>query len=107
MLVPPLYGGEPCPNLTEFRTCTFNSCDAEESIYSLRVGPWSACSLPHSRQTRQVGKRVRDPEARELMKKKRNRNRQIRQDTKYFDVLIGYQTRQVTCMHRNGKTAAL
>ncbi|XP_067860093.1 thrombospondin type-1 domain-containing protein 7A-like isoform X1 [Heptranchias perlo] len=107
ILVPPLYGGEPCPNLTEFRTCTFNSCEAEESMYSLRVGPWSACSLPHSRQIRQVGKRMRDPEARELMKKKRNRNRQIRQDTKYFDIQIGYQTRQVTCTHKNGKTAAL
>ncbi|XP_032901589.1 thrombospondin type-1 domain-containing protein 7A isoform X1 [Amblyraja radiata] len=107
ILLPPLNGGEPCPKLTEFQTCTFNSCLAEESVHSLKVGPWSECSLPHSRQIRQAGSRTRDPEAWELMKKKRNRNRQIRQDTKYFDIQIGYQTRQVTCTHKSGKTAAL
>lgn len=76
--------------------------------------------MPHSRQIRQAKKRgknkdkekdrekaVRDPEARELIKKKRNRNRQNRQENKYWDIQIGYQTRQVTCTHRNGKTAAL
>ncbi|MGH0183025.1 UNVERIFIED_CONTAM: hypothetical protein FKN15_010865 [Acipenser sinensis] len=52
-------------------------------------------------------KGVKDPETRELIKKKRNRNRQNRQDSKFWDLQIGYQTRQVTCTHKNGKPAAL
>lgn len=120
VVAPPQFGGSACPNLTEFQICQSSPCAAEESLYSLNVGPWSACSVPHSRQIRQARKRgkskdkekdrekaVRDPEARELIKKKRNRNRQNRQENKYWDIQIGYQTRQVTCTHRNGKTAAL
>ncbi|XP_041102190.1 thrombospondin type-1 domain-containing protein 7A-like isoform X2 [Polyodon spathula] len=116
VLTPPLFGGSVCPNLTEFQPCQFSACESEESMYSLKVGPWSNCSLPHSRQARQAGQRrknkgkekgVKDPETRELIKKKRNRNRQNRQDSKFWDVQIGYQTRQVICTHKNGKLAAL
>ncbi|KAK6491401.1 thrombospondin type-1 domain-containing protein 7A-like [Huso huso] len=111
VLAPPLFGGSACPNLTEFQPCQFSACESEESMYSLKVGPWSSCSLPHSRPVRQAGKRrkntgkekgVKDPETRELIKKKRNRNRQNRQDSKFWDLQIGYQTRQVTCTHKNG-----
>lgn len=89
-------------------------------MYSLQVGPWSACSVPHTRQARQArrrgknkerekerGKAVKDPEARELIKKKRNRNRQNRQENRYWDIQIGYQTRDVTCLNRTGKSADL
>ncbi|XP_075443351.1 thrombospondin type-1 domain-containing protein 7A [Ascaphus truei] len=114
------FGGSACPNLTEFQNCQSSPCQGEESMYSLSVGPWSSCSMPHSRQVRQVGKRgknrertkerekaVKDPEERELIKKKRNQNRKNRQENRYWDIQIGYQTRLVSCMHKNGKTAAL
>uniref|UniRef100_A0A8C5N0Q9 Thrombospondin type-1 domain-containing protein 7A n=1 Tax=Leptobrachium leishanense TaxID=445787 RepID=A0A8C5N0Q9_9ANUR len=114
------FGGSACPNLTEFQACQSAPCEGEENMYSLNVGPWSACSIPLSRHIRQAGKRgrkrervkeqekeVKDPEARELIKKKRNRNRKNRQESRYWDIQIGYQTRLVTCMHKNGKTAAL
>ncbi|KAG9345217.1 hypothetical protein JZ751_009762 [Albula glossodonta] len=119
VLAPPLFGGSACPNLTEFQTCQPGACQGEESMYSLKVGAWSTCSLPHTRQVRQArqGKRrknkernrekagAKDPETRELIKKKRNRNRQNRQESRFWDLQIGYQTRQVTCMHRSGSPA--
>ncbi|XP_069067932.1 thrombospondin type-1 domain-containing protein 7A [Pleurodeles waltl] len=114
------FGGSVCPNLTEFQICQSSPCDGEENMYSLHVGHWSDCTMPHSRHIRQARKRaknkerrkdrekaVKDPEAREFIKNKRNRNRQNRQENKYWDIQIGYQTRLVTCTHRNGTTAAL
>nr|XP_020855680.1 thrombospondin type-1 domain-containing protein 7A isoform X4 [Phascolarctos cinereus] len=119
VVAPPQYGGSACPNLTEFQICQSSPCEAEESLYSLNVGPWSTCSMPHTRQIRQARKRgknkdrekdrekgVKDPEARELIKKKRNRNRQNRQENKHWDIQIGYQTRDVMCTHRNSTTVA-
>ncbi|XP_012494191.1 PREDICTED: thrombospondin type-1 domain-containing protein 7A [Propithecus coquereli] len=120
VVAPPRFGGSGCPNLTEFQVCQSGPCEAEELMYSLHVGPWSTCSVPHSRQVRQArrrgknkerdkerGKGVKDPEARELIKKKRNRNRQNRQENKYWDIQIGYQTREVTCTNKTGKAADL
>ncbi|KAF7646052.1 hypothetical protein LDENG_00194350, partial [Lucifuga dentata] len=222
VLAPPLFGGAACLNLTEFQTCQPGPCEGEESLYSLRVGPWGPCSVPLPRQARQAetpprdsdkpprdsdnvhkdddklskesdkqsregdkpsrqgdkwlregdkrsregekrskegakpdrpnrkpgrpnikpdrpsrqadrskqqkkvknkekrekmrerarerlrerGK-VRDPETKELIKKKRNRNRQNRPGGKFWDVQIGYQTREVTCVHKSGNTEAL
>ncbi|ELV13783.1 Thrombospondin type-1 domain-containing protein 7A [Tupaia chinensis] len=119
VVAPPQFGGSGCPNLTEFQVCQSSPCEAEESMYSLQVGPWSACAMPHSRQARQARRRgknkerdkdrkgVKDPEARELIKKKRNRNRQNRQENKYWDIQIGYQTREVMCINKTGKAADL
>ncbi|XP_025235320.1 thrombospondin type-1 domain-containing protein 7A [Theropithecus gelada] len=120
VVAPPQFGGSGCPNLTEFQVCQSSPCEAEELMYSLHVGPWSTCSMPHSRQVRQARRRgknkerekdrskgVKDPEARELIKKKRNRNRQNRQENKYWDIQIGYQTREVMCINKTGKAADL
>lgn len=118
VVAPPRFGGSGCPNLTEFQVCQSGPCEAEESLYSLQVAPWSTCSLPHLRSARQArrrgknkdkdrGKGVKDPEARELIKKKRNRNRQSRQENKYWDIQIGYQTREVMCVNKTGKVADL
>ena len=120
VVAPPQFGGSGCPNLTEFQVCQSGPCEAEERMYSLQVGPWSTCSMPHSRQVRQArrrakskerdkdrGKGVKDPEARELIKKKRNRTRQNRQENKYWDIQIGYQTREVMCTNKTGKAADL
>ncbi|KAM9824426.1 thrombospondin type-1 domain-containing protein 7A [Neosynchiropus ocellatus] len=54
VLTPPLFGGTPCPNLTEFRTCQPGPCDEDENHYSLKVGPWGPCSLPLQRKARQA-----------------------------------------------------
>ncbi|XP_031731663.1 thrombospondin type-1 domain-containing protein 7A isoform X2 [Anarrhichthys ocellatus] len=215
VLAPPLFGGAACPNLTEFQTCQPGPCEGEESLYSLRVGPWGPCSVPMPRQARQADKpprdsdelsketdklskegdkqsregsklssegdkqhkegdkrskegdklsrdghkpsrpnrklgranrkpdrpsrqadrpkrqkkaknkekkekmrekvrerlrergKVKDPETRELIKKKRNRNRQNRPGGKFWDLQVGYQTREVTCVHKSGNVEAL
>ncbi|XP_010788155.1 thrombospondin type-1 domain-containing protein 7A-like [Notothenia coriiceps] len=60
VLAPPLFGGSACPNLTEFHTCQPGNCEGEESLYSLRVGPWGLCSIPVSRQARQADRQPRE-----------------------------------------------
>lgn len=219
VLAPPLFGGAACPNLTEFQTCHLKQCEGDESLYSLRVGPWGPCFVPAPRQARHAGdpgkedakppieserhpqereksekppstgliqpgeentqlkaagkhtqeagqrsqtgsanpsrtnrklgrahqrpdrpsrqadrpkrqkkakkkekreklrvraqeklkerSKVKDPETKELIKKKRNRNRQNRPGGKFWDVQVGYQTREVTCVHKNGNVETL
>ncbi|XP_063042222.1 thrombospondin type-1 domain-containing protein 7A [Engraulis encrasicolus] len=219
ILAPPLFGGSACPNLTEFRTCQPGPCEGEESLYSLKVGPWGVCSIPppppipepvpesetvpvpesesesesepeteselesgaavaSSRRARHTqaadmtepqttdqeeeddddededgdaspaggkGARKRDrkerknrrenrkkerkenrlkerkerrarkkerkqreePETRELITRRRMRNRQNRQGAKLWDLQVGYQLREVMCVHKSGSTAAL
>ncbi|XP_077599244.1 thrombospondin type-1 domain-containing protein 7A [Stigmatopora nigra] len=41
-------------------------------------------------------------DTRELNKKKRNKNHQNRPRGRFWDLQIGYQTREVTCVHRSG-----
>ncbi|XP_034747291.1 thrombospondin type-1 domain-containing protein 7A isoform X2 [Etheostoma cragini] len=55
---------------------------------------------------RERGK-VKDPETRELIKKKRTRNRQNRLGGKFWDLQVGYQTREVSCVHKSGNVEAL
>lgn len=127
VLAPPLFGGLPCPNLTEFQTCAPRACDGRETVFNLRVGGWSECKLPPQppvpptaasapppRAVRQARRRKgkakkgnRDPEMRELIKNKRNRNRLNRQDADLWNIEVGYQFRQVVCVHRNGSTVSL
>ncbi|XP_028835225.1 thrombospondin, type I, domain containing 7Ab isoform X4 [Denticeps clupeoides] len=110
VLLPPLFGGSACPNLTEFQTCKPGPCEGRDSVFSLRMGGWSNCTLPVARPTRQARRRkggIKDPETRKLIKSKRNRNRLNRQESNLWDIQVGYQARQVTCVHRNGSTAAL
>nr|XP_043890586.1 thrombospondin type-1 domain-containing protein 7A-like isoform X7 [Solea senegalensis] len=118
VLVPPVFGGAACPNLTEFQSCKAGLCAGPEGMYSLRVGPWSPCSLPQTRTARQAKRRkgkgqglrdrsgVKDPETRELIQKKRTRNRLNRQESPFWDIQVGYQSRDVVCMHRNGSAVA-
>ncbi|XP_073780615.1 thrombospondin, type I, domain containing 7Ab isoform X3 [Danio rerio] len=127
VVAPPLFGGLPCPNLTEFQTCAPRACEGRETVFNLRVGGWSECQslpvppvvLPTStaapvravRQTRRrkgkERKGSRDPEMRELIKSKRNRNRLSRMEDDLWNMEIGFQARQVVCVHRNGSTVPL
>uniref|UniRef100_A0A8C1ZU58 Thrombospondin type-1 domain-containing protein 7A n=1 Tax=Cyprinus carpio TaxID=7962 RepID=A0A8C1ZU58_CYPCA len=93
VLAPPLFGGSACPNLTEFRTCHPGPCEGEENLYSLRVGSWGPCIASPIRQARDT--------------REDRKNRQNRQGLKFWDLQVGYQTREVTCVHRSGSTAAL
>uniref|UniRef100_A0A8B9KYB3 Thrombospondin type-1 domain-containing protein 7A n=1 Tax=Astyanax mexicanus TaxID=7994 RepID=A0A8B9KYB3_ASTMX len=134
VLAPPLFGGLPCPNLTEFRTCAPRPCEGRETLFNLRVGGWGDCGLlpappelseaseaseppedpslpPAQRATRQARRRkskerklAKDPETHELIKSKRNRNRLNRQESNLWNIEVGYRARQVVCVHRNGST---
>uniref|UniRef100_A0A8C5F6K6 Thrombospondin, type I, domain containing 7Aa n=1 Tax=Gadus morhua TaxID=8049 RepID=A0A8C5F6K6_GADMO len=123
VLAPPLFGGETCPNLTEFHTCQPGLCEGEESLHSIKLGPWGPCGVPVPRQARQAprerekirekarerlrSEKVKDPETRELLKKKRTKNRQNRPGGKGWDIQMGYRTREVMCVHKSGDTEAL
>uniref|UniRef100_A0A8C8IFT5 Thrombospondin type-1 domain-containing protein 7A n=1 Tax=Oncorhynchus tshawytscha TaxID=74940 RepID=A0A8C8IFT5_ONCTS len=83
VLAPPMFGGSACPNLTEFQICQPGPCVGPESLYSLRVGSWGPCSVPLPRTARQA------PTL--------NQGKDV----------VGYQTREVTCVHRSGNADAL
>lgn len=51
--------------------------------------------------------KMKDPETSELIKKKRTRNRQNRPGGKSWALQIGYQTREVNCVHKSGTVEAL
>lgn len=55
---------------------------------------------------RERGK-VKDPETKQLIKKKRTRNRQNRPGGKFWELQVGYQTREVTCVHKSGSIEAI
>ncbi len=84
VLAPPLFGGAACPNLTEFQTCQPGLCEGEQSLYSLRVGPWGPCSVPMPRQARQADKPPRESEepSKESDKLSKESDRQSREDNK-------------------------
>ncbi|XP_029694365.1 thrombospondin, type I, domain containing 7Ab [Takifugu rubripes] len=115
ILVPPRFGGTACPNLTEIRSCKLGPCSGPEGIYSLKVEPWSLCALPNTRPTRQVNGRnskgqglkgkggVTDPKTRDLTGNEQPRNR-LNRESPLWDIQVGYQTRNLTCLHRNGNS---
>ncbi|XP_072316265.1 thrombospondin, type I, domain containing 7Ab [Eucyclogobius newberryi] len=115
ILVPPVFGGAQCPNLTEFQSCKPGVCTEQENMYSLKVGPWTPCAVLPTREKRQAKRRrgkeegprdrsggVKDPETKELIQKKRTRNRLNRQESSFWDIQVGYQRRDLVCVHRNG-----
>lgn len=63
VLATPMYGGAKCPNLTETRTCAgATECPAGEGEhqYSLKVGPWAECRLPHHKDALLSGRTTVD-----------------------------------------------
>ncbi|XP_038645858.1 thrombospondin type-1 domain-containing protein 7B isoform X2 [Scyliorhinus canicula] len=108
VLSPPLYGGKTCPSLTETKGCDIQvSClvGEDDFQYSLKVGPWSDCRLPHQRHIWQNGKAVLNLGLQSS--KKNDVKHQIQQHSKPRDVEIGYQTRHVHCTRSDGKNAML
>ncbi|XP_070435726.1 thrombospondin type-1 domain-containing protein 7B isoform X1 [Equus przewalskii] len=110
-IAPPLYGGSPCPNLTESRACdTPISCPLgeEEYTFSLKVGPWSKCRLPHLKEFNLSGRTVLDfsSDSKERVTF-RHQSYKSHHHSKPWDIEIGYQTRQVWCTRSDGKNAML
>lgn len=110
-LAPPLYGGSQCPNLTESRACdTPISCPlgAEEYTFSLKVGPWHKCRLPHLKELNLNGRTVLDfiSDSKERVTF-RHHSYKAHHHSKPWDIEIGFQTRQVWCTRSDGKNALL
>ncbi|NXN47599.1 THS7B protein, partial [Rhinoptilus africanus] len=108
VIAPPLYGGAPCPNLTESRACGVPTCPLgeEEHTYSLRVGPWGKCRPPHPKDVDLVGRTMPgfglDSGERSTPGLQGSKPHQ-----RAGEVEIGYQTRQVRCVRSDGKNTAL
>ncbi|MGH0120071.1 UNVERIFIED_CONTAM: hypothetical protein FKN15_062761 [Acipenser sinensis] len=116
VLASPMYGGSNCPNLTETRTCNHHlSCSVGEAEYkySLKVGPWSECRLPHQKEILLSGRTMLDFSTESAEKNNvkpqvlnHHHHRRYHQ-SKSWDIEIGYQTRQVRCTRSDGRNAML
>ncbi|XP_040827450.1 thrombospondin type-1 domain-containing protein 7B [Ochotona curzoniae] len=111
-LAPPLYGGLPCPNLTEWRVCDAPiSCPLgeEEHTYSLKVGPWSKCRLPHLKEVNLSGRTAVDvsSDSDEQITYRHQSYKDHHRHSLPWDLEIGFQTRQVWCTRSDGKNALI
>ncbi|KAM8857281.1 thrombospondin type-1 domain-containing protein 7B isoform 1-T2 [Synchiropus picturatus] len=120
VLATPLYGGEKCPNLTETRTCSnINECPTGESQYhySLKVGAWTECRLPHhkdllnGRTTVDFGStKGNNTVMTHTLTSHHNSQLQHHgqhQNPMSWELEVGYQTRQVRCTRNDGKNSML
>uniref|UniRef100_A0A8D2ZLL0 Thrombospondin type-1 domain-containing protein 7A n=1 Tax=Scophthalmus maximus TaxID=52904 RepID=A0A8D2ZLL0_SCOMX len=120
--------GANCPNLTETRTCSspFN-CPAGEGEYqyTLRVGAWSECRLPHHKDALLSGRTTVDfgtsssenntvtlhtLASYRHSHRNHHHHHHPRSHSKYpmsWELEVGYQTRQVRCTRSDGKNAML
>uniref|UniRef100_A0A5F9DSJ3 Thrombospondin type-1 domain-containing protein 7B n=1 Tax=Oryctolagus cuniculus TaxID=9986 RepID=A0A5F9DSJ3_RABIT len=111
-IAPPLYGGLQCPNLTESRVCDVpTSCPLgeEEYTYSLKVGPWSKCRLPHLKEINLTGRTAVDfsSDSDEQITYRHQSYKAHHHHSQPWDIEIGYQTRQVWCTRSDGKNALI
>uniref|UniRef100_A0A8C8B6D5 Thrombospondin type-1 domain-containing protein 7A n=1 Tax=Otus sunia TaxID=257818 RepID=A0A8C8B6D5_9STRI len=108
VIAPPLYGGAPCPNLTESRACGAPACPLgeEEHTYSLRVGSWGECQLPHPKDIDLAGRTMQDLGS-DSGERSTSGLQGFKPHHRPREVEIGYQTRQVRCVRSDGKNAAL
>uniref|UniRef100_A0A6I8P9R6 Complement component C9 n=1 Tax=Ornithorhynchus anatinus TaxID=9258 RepID=A0A6I8P9R6_ORNAN len=112
LLVPPLFGGEACPSLSDVRGCESPAaCTLGEPdvTTSLSAGPWSPCRPPPRRELASSRRTLLD------FSSNRNERSPIRrQSYRAAQRLpgprppeIGYQTRQVRCVRSDGQSAPL
>ncbi|XP_077473854.1 thrombospondin type-1 domain-containing protein 7B isoform X1 [Stigmatopora argus] len=122
VLTTPMYGGASCPNLTETRTCSGPvPCPAGEDDYqySLKVGAWSECRLPHHKDDLLNGRTTVEFSMNKgnntVMSHKHDSlhhqySHEHRHNQKYpmsWELEVGYQTRQVDCTRSDGKNTML
>lgn len=108
VIAPPLYGGAPCPSLTESRACAAPACPLgeEEHTYSLRLGPWGECRLPHPKDAELAGRTMLELGS-DSGEQSTSGFAGSRPQHRAGEVEIGYQTRQVRCVRSDGKHAEL
>ncbi|NWS68862.1 THS7B protein, partial [Crotophaga sulcirostris] len=108
VLAPPLYGGAPCPKLAESRACGTPACSLgeEEHTYSLRVGSWGECWLPHPEGVDLAGRTMLDFGS-DSQEQSTSGLQGYKPHHRPGEVEIGYQTRQVRCVRSDGKSTAL
>ncbi|XP_072730524.1 thrombospondin type-1 domain-containing protein 7B isoform X4 [Ciconia boyciana] len=108
VIAPPLYGGAPCPNLTESRACIAPACPLgeEEHSYSLRVGSWGECRLPHPKDADLAGRTMPDFGS-DSGEQSTSGLLGYKPHHRPGEVEIGYQTRQIRCVRSDGKNAVL
>ncbi|XP_074001245.1 thrombospondin type-1 domain-containing protein 7B [Numenius arquata] len=108
VISPPLYGGAPCPNLTESRACGIPACPLgeEEHTYSLQVGSWGKCRMPHPKDVDLVGRTMPDLDS-YSGEQSTSGLQGSKPHHRAGEVEIGYQTRQLRCVRSDGKNAAL
>ncbi|KAM7097072.1 thrombospondin type-1 domain-containing protein 7B isoform 4-T6 [Ciconia maguari] len=108
VIAPPLYGGAPCPNLTESRACIAPACPLgeEEHSYSLRVGSWGECRLPHPKDADLAGRTMPDFGS-DSGEQSTSGLQGYKPHHRPGEVEIGYQTRQIRCVRSDGKNAVL
>ncbi|CAJ1071311.1 thrombospondin type-1 domain-containing protein 7B [Xyrichtys novacula] len=124
VLAAPMYGGANCPNLTDTKTCsTHLSCPSEESEYqySLKAGAWSKCRLLHHQDSGLRGDSTvdlsissNDNSTVTLTKHvtPHHPHQHLHQTPSHghdmsWELLVGYQTRQVYCTRSDGKNSLL
>uniref|UniRef100_A0A3B5A609 Thrombospondin type 1 domain containing 7B n=1 Tax=Stegastes partitus TaxID=144197 RepID=A0A3B5A609_9TELE len=127
VLATPMYGGANCPNLTETRTCSHPAdCPAGEGEhqYSLKVGAWSECRLPHHKDALLSGRTTVDFSSNEnntvtlhtlALNHHAHHSHQHHQHHHHvhnqypmsWELEVGYQTRHVRCTRSDGKNAML
>lgn len=131
VLATPMYGGAHCPNLTDTRTCSSPiNCPVGEGEYqySLKVGAWSECRPPHSKDAVLSGRTTVDFSTSPFenntvvlhaIASHHNHNHnhhhrlhhhQTHVHSKHpmsWELEVGYQTRQVRCTRGDGKNAML
>ncbi|XP_037542046.1 thrombospondin type-1 domain-containing protein 7B [Nematolebias whitei] len=123
VLAAPMYGGANCPNLTETRTCTNSAkCPIAEGEYqySLKVGAWSKCRLPHQKDALLNGRTTVDFTASSsenntitlhtVASHHHSHHHHAQVHIKYpmsWELEVGYQTRQVRCARSDGKNVML
>ncbi|XP_056145668.1 thrombospondin type-1 domain-containing protein 7B [Lampris incognitus] len=129
VLATPMYGGANCPNLTQTRACSNPAaCPVGESEhrYSLKVGPWSKCRLPHHKGVLLSGRTTVDFTSGSQEKNTVKRHTQAPYHHQHqhhhhpppptprasrypmsWELEVGHQTRQVRCTRSDGRNAML
>ncbi|XP_072300062.1 thrombospondin type-1 domain-containing protein 7B [Eucyclogobius newberryi] len=123
VLATPMYGGAHCPNLTETRTCNHAlDCPAgeDEHQYSLKVGAWSECRLPHDKDSLLSGRTSVDftsfqenntvlqhPQAHPKHPRLHPPQHPLSRYPMSWELEVGYRTRQVRCTRSDGKNVML
>lgn len=120
VLATPMYGGATCPNLTDTRTCsTHFDCPSEESKYqySLRAGAWSECLLLSHKEAQLSGRTTvnfnttsNENNTTTMHSYHHHQHHHYSMSHGYplsWGLEVGYQTRQIHCIRKDGKNSLL